>query len=789
MNKEVLLFSFLFFLVLILFKGCSAVEAKDGIYLMPGSKIYDVTDPASWGGDPSIAASPDDASDDDALGINAAMQAAVDFLKEKQSQQTGPGAKDYNLQQLVWIPEGTYHLSSQVIVPKFGNNQKNIWLAGEGENSTVIKLKESADIGNFGSENKPIPVIQFAEYTHGTEGSGNTNFHLFATDFSIEVPSDQPHAIGLSYGCANFGAARNLTIKAGSQGGHTGLALVQYNNGPAWVENVTVEGFDTGLEISDGFGEIFAFSSISLLKQNKGGTALSVADKQISMENLHIEQNQADVTPIHLLDDDGYNSEHGGAPHLILINGSINSSVPAKSPAIRIDKGHSYLRNIKINGYGTEMLIDHGKTRNFDTENTIKEFVSVHGKTEAEKENVIVTRGTTDKSSLNLPVKTTPDIPRHVFERLSVGDYTVFDVKTDYTNDNRVKTSWVIVDPSGLDDHTRQLQSAINSGAKYIGLLNTKPFSVSNTITINGQGDAGVELIFGYISEIHATQELTLQNDANSASEKVLFRIEDGKADSLFIKGLRITDHARTTSDLLLFYNNSSQILVFEDIRSKDAPKAYRNTAAGHGKDIFFENVEFAYNGIFNDVHVLVEKQNVWARQYNLEAPINDGLISYNGQKHSKYTTIPKLVNSGGSVWVFSQKLGEHNGNFVHTEEGGKTELLGAYFNLARTNDFVTTDDATNFTIEGSGSEFSMVGQERIRTYFNDQGNATKELPHGNKFGIYYGKNGTEVLNATSLPTYLTYEGIDPFQDTVYSIYDAKNHFRVAGLLKIRVNE
>ena len=75
-------------------------------------------------------------------------------------------------------------------------------------------------------------MIQFALYTLGKEGQGNTNVQLWATDLTIVVPGDQPHSIGMSFGAANMGGIRNVTIKAEGTSGHTGFALVQYNNGP-----------------------------------------------------------------------------------------------------------------------------------------------------------------------------------------------------------------------------------------------------------------------------------------------------------------------------------------------------------------------------------------------------------------------------------------------------------------------------------------------------------------------------------------------------------------------------
>ena len=192
---------------------------------------------------------------------------------------------------------------------------------------------------------------------------------------------------------------------------------------------------------------------------------------------------------------------------------------------------------------------------------------------------------------------------------------------------------------------------------------------------------------------------------------------------------------------------------------------------------MFFENVEFAYNGMIHDDLMVFENQDVWARQFNVESPIRQDSIDYAGKRYPKYTIRNKVRNQNSDLWVFLQKLGEHNGIFVQTEKGGKTELLSVFFNAARTNDFPVVAEATNFLVRDPGSEFSMVGQERIRTYYDENGNATQKLPHGNQFGVISGSNGKITLDGTSLPTYLVYQDQDPFGDTVYSVYNQKNHF------------
>ncbi|MFW5761441.1 MAG: hypothetical protein ACOCXH_10720 [Cyclobacteriaceae bacterium] len=268
----------------------------------------------------------------------------------------------------------------------------------------------------------------------------------------------------------------------------------------------------------------------------------------------------------------------------------------------------------------------------------------------------------------------------------------------------------------------------------------------------------------------------------NSAvkNDGVLFHISSGTAENLFIKGLRFTSDNRKKADFTLFQNNAAQTVVFKEIRCKDASRSYRNGKESHGQKVFFHNVDLNYFGEYPDVLLKIDNQNVWARQFDIERLLDT---------EKEHTNAPLVINNGGQLWVFSQKYGEHNGVYVQTENGGKTELLSVYFNAARTNDLQVYENTTNFVVKGAGSEFSMNGQERIRAHFNEEGIVEKRLPNKNKFGVIINDVGdTTIVKATSLPTYLKYDGIDPFNDTDYELMQKKNHYRVAGLIRVGFN-
>jgi hypothetical protein len=73
--------------------------------------------------------------------------------------------------------------------------------------------------------------------------------------------------------------------------------------------------------------------------------------------------------------------------------------------------------------------------------------------------------------------------------------------------------------------------------------------------------------------------------------------------------------------------------------------------------DVFVEGVVGA--------PVVFRRQNVWARQLDIEGDIED-----------RPDIEAKLVNDGGTVWILGFKT-EDNGTHILTRNGGRTELLG----------------------------------------------------------------------------------------------------------------
>ncbi|HYG36936.1 MAG TPA: endopolygalacturonase, partial [Clostridia bacterium] len=75
--------------------------------------------------------------------------------------------------------------------------------------------------------------------------------------------------------------------------------------------------------------------------------------------------------------------------------------------------------------------------------------------------------------------------------------------------------------------------------------------------------------------------------------------------------------------------------------------------------DVFMEDTTGSPWGIF----VFEGKQRVWARQFNVEAFVNESIPA-------------TLDNRGSQIWILGLKT-EQGNRLVATRDGGKTEILG----------------------------------------------------------------------------------------------------------------
>lgn len=748
--------------------------------LLPGTPVFDVTK------EPFNAIPNDTIDDTDAIQA-AINEAAVIHRYAEDNMMT--------LQQIIYIPAGTYLISNTLacrlnrVNPAHAEfevkaSEAYQWIKGDGAGKTILRLLSSDKMGEFGTNETPRPVLQTAQYTYERRQSGNIKFQLWVTDLSIIVPDDQPNAVGLSYGVANMGAVRRVVIRAEGAGGHTGLALVQNNNGPGLIEKVRIEGFSTGIEVNDPSGKNFYLKDIEILNQKSGGAGLSVSDKVIGIENMVLNQRHSDVRGVVLRNTKSETSTTGGMAHLTLLNPHFhyNSKKEASVPVIHIEQGHLYMRGGQFYRCGTFPILDHGKFRSASSD----EIVLVHGHSKEEKTNVVVAFEGAPTQSLNLPQKSTPVISPVAWELLKAGDYTTVSMKDLKRGSIVTDSSWIIVKPSGTGDDTHLLQAAFNSGARYIGLLNGKAFVIKRTLFVNAPGTPGnVELIFGHMTDILIKGPVVRQFPYRRPNYFIGFHLNTGRHPELFIRGIRLEGVVPKganpgVEDFQLFQNDARSTVVFKDVRAKTGPRAYRNGFEAENQEVYFDNVEFAYSGGFPQEMVVFKNQKVWARNFNIEMPVSDREYilpdkTETLQYYLSASTVPRMVNDGGMLFTIGQKVGEHSGPFLQTQGGGKTELLSFFINQKTSRYMEPTTEASILRMEGKGSACSLVGAERTRN---------QEYPHQNSFIRIRTLEGEKVVACTEFPTHRKYIGYDPFEDNDNDRYLMELNHRVFGLFR-----
>jgi hypothetical protein len=162
---------------------------------------------------------------------------------------------------VVYLPSGTYRVSRS-LVKRYSDGRygSGMILVGESETSTIIKLTDNAP--GFGDANAPRGVIMTTaklldgsptsggkDYTH--KGEGNDAYENFVENLTVDVGTGNPGAVGIDYLANNIGAIRDVRVIAPTGEGAIGIAMQRKWPGPALLQRVEVQGFDTGIAVAN----------------------------------------------------------------------------------------------------------------------------------------------------------------------------------------------------------------------------------------------------------------------------------------------------------------------------------------------------------------------------------------------------------------------------------------------------------------------------------------------------------------------------------------------------------
>jgi len=418
----------------------------DGIVFPADAGVVNVTDPL-------YGAVPDDGIDD-----RAAIQSALDAHPSGNT--------------IFYFPDGVYDLSN-TLWPAIssGVTKRNIF-QGQSETGTVLRLMDNL--------NHTDAIVNWR--------TGPPQFFRNGVrDLTLDIGTGNPNAVGLRFTANNQGIVRNVTIRSEDRGA-IGLDMAYHNAiGPILVQDITVDGFDTGVETRWGASQ--TLDGVTLRNQGTVGW-LNRSGQHIWVRNL---QSTNAVTALD-------NTDQG---KVVLLDSEL-TGVGGASAVPAINNGNFlYARNVQTSGYAKAIKHSEGSRGNHGLETGYVEEYWADG---AYQDNL--RRGGTlelfpsPDTSLKLPVKPVPRVP---WDDLSnwAGPHQFGGAADD-----------------GLDD-TAAIQAAIDSGATTVYFPRGR-WDVQGTVEIRGD----VRRLIGTEARVKGTGTIRLVE--GTSDTVVVERIEAG---------------------------------------------------------------------------------------------------------------------------------------------------------------------------------------------------------------------------------------------------------------------
>lgn len=558
---------------------------------------------------------------------------------------------------ILYFPNGTYKVSDTVCYTfeDLNNTQGNelnrqIIVRGQSEEGTIIRLKDNCP-GFEAGANKP--VFSFMRKFQSNVAMAN----LFE-NITISTGAGNEGASGLRYFGNNMGAVRNVTIRTDDpqERGSAGILCDRFNLSGCYFKNVTVRGFDYGIQVLPG-RMYTVFEHIRLSRQKIAG--FLVDETPVSIRDLKSSNN---VPGLKLT---------GAAGHVTLIDSELlNPEQPGQSltrqsknnAAIEHDNGVLFARNVRTEGYNTTI----GKFGNPVLRDPSIDEYSSHG--------VFTLFENSPKKSLNLPIEETPEIPweQDMDQWVSVNEFGAAG--------------------DGKTDDTAAIQKAIKSGKKVV-------YFQPGRYVINGQirVPKTVERINFMFSDLVAGEKLRAMSDQGT------FKIDEYSDKPLIIEDLFAFEEYR--GEQYFIDHASKRTLILSDLHTQTGAM-YTNSVSG-GK-VFIENVCCTDQFLPRPNCYGFKGQKVWARQINPERAdpevINEGSqlwvlgFKTEGRGTGFHTSVggstevlggvvniggegkPFIVNDESSVSIVCATNGWYNNHvfkeFAMEKRNGETKIL-----------------------------------------------------------------------------------------------------------------
>lgn len=461
----------------------------------------------------------------------------------------------------VYLPAGTYLVSEAIVMPW----QPWTFVQGENRDKVTIQLKDNCP----GYDNPAKPAWVFSthdgpstpEVDGKKKGGSNMNFSAHVMDLTIDTGKGNPAAIGIHYISHNGGGLENVTIRSGDGSGLIGVDMRRKWPGPALCKNVTVQGFDVGIE---GFHDTYSdvFEHITLENQRVVGWRNN--GHPISIRKLTSRNRVSAIQNV------------SGSGQVVLIDSELTGGA-ADATAIE-NTGGLFVRNVKVSGYGVAIK-DGAQTVDGPL---VEEYHS------GEAQHLFPSK----LESLNLPIKETPELPW--------GDPATW---VNVMKFNPPKTSIPQhPKPNPGYDITEALQKAVDTGAATVYLPHGN-YLVRDTIHL----PPTLRVLQGCGAMIHSDLRAVVLN------HKPMLSIEGQTDQPLFID--RIS--AAGTWELELDKQFHDVVgYAIEHTSPRPLVMQHSRWASYHSKpgagDAYFED-------LCASPLILDAKQSVWVRQFNSE--------------------------------------------------------------------------------------------------------------------------------------------------------------------------
>lgn len=295
-----------YILFVVFFLGAGSLHAELRIVFPEDESVIDVKK--------QFGAVGDGKTDD-----TGALQAALD---------AGSG-KDVKQHKIVYLPNGTYRVRDTLVVNREkGGSGLGPWLYGESRDGVVIRLDDG------------VKGVTSVLRTHPLdEGKTSANWFMRTVRNLTIDAGDNPDTDGIRWYATNTGLLKDVRIVGnGPRGIHSSFIA---HNGPNLVQDVEIDGFETGIVSNWFYGQ--TLSRVTILNCRKVG--VQVTANAVGIESLTVRN-----TP-KALDVVLPKTWHWWSGVVALVGGDFRTT-EGSGPAIT-SQGKLYVRDVKTSGYAS----------------------------------------------------------------------------------------------------------------------------------------------------------------------------------------------------------------------------------------------------------------------------------------------------------------------------------------------------------------------------------------------------------------------------------------------------